>query len=396
MKIELGPYRQDLLDEALRAVTSTVRVSSTSTQAIDRFVYSNGVQIAYEEVVTDGRSTGIGSQVNSGVATTFHLKNGSSVLAFKISEGSWSQGFSLPGVPSTFETGTASMLFGLDEGGAFAARYLDGADTLIGNAGNNIFYAGAGNDRIDGRGGADTIDGGSGIDTAVYAEQSRDAYLVTRTSSGTAFVASKDGTTDRLVGIENLEFQTGIQALSSLPYLPGFTPVPAFAVQPIYRFYNTRDKAFFYTSSPAERDLIIRQSTDVQYSPQEAPWPYFYQGTTFEQAHSSAGSVPLFRFYNYSTGHHFFTTSASERDLIQRESNDPSFGVPGLWPFQYEGEAFRAFADPNHRDATPVYRFYNPSQDRHFFTGSSQEATEIRLTGQWVDEGVGFWGEVPG
>jgi hypothetical protein len=43
-----------------------------------------------------------------------------------------------------------------------------------------------------------------------------------------------------------------------------------------------------------------------------------------------------------------------------------------------------------------VFRFYSPSLNRHFFTASADEAQEIRLTGVWNDEGIGFYGEVPG
>ena len=106
--------------------------------------------------------------------------------------------------------------------------------------------------------------------------------------------------------------------------------------------------------------------------------------------------MPVYRFYNTKTGHHFFTTSAAERDMVQRESTDPAFGQPGLWPFNFEGTGYLAYADANHRDATPVYRFYSPSLDRHFFTASADEAAQVRLTGQWTDEGIGFWGEVSG
>ena len=43
-----------------------------------------------------------------------------------------------------------------------------------------------------------------------------------------------------------------------------------------------------------------------------------------------------------------------------------------------------------------VHRFYSPSLNRHFFTGDSDEASKMQLTGIWNYEGVGFYGEILG
>ena len=165
----------------------------------------------------------------------------------------------------------------------------------------------------------------------------------------------------------------------------------------VYRFYNAKDKAFFYTPAVAERDFVISQSTDPAFTPSDDLWPYFYQGSTFEQPHSSPGEVPVYRLYNRVTGHHFFTVKADERDFVLRQSTDPSYtpDVP-LWPFNDEKVGFSAYADSSHIDAQPVFRFYSPSLDRHFFTARADEASEIRLTGLWNDEGIAFYGEHAG
>ncbi|MEN9626793.1 MAG: hypothetical protein RJA10_19, partial [Pseudomonadota bacterium] len=388
--------RPDLIADLSKGTSlPKVSVSSSSTRAVDRIPYAGTDLVASSEVVTEGRTSGFLNQTDTLASETWVLKDGSRVLAYSVSDGAWDHEVSFLG-PTTFGTGVSSLILGRDDNGAFANKYLTGDDRIIGNAGPNILYGGNGNDRIEPGAGADTINGGAGTDTTVYRDLPRSDYHVTRLSNNTVLVATKDGTFDRNTGVENLEFVDGTVAVSAVVYLPGFTSVPGRAVDPVFRFYNARDKAFFYTTSVAERDMIIRQSTDATYTPTEAPWPYFYQGTTFEQAHSSSGSVPVFRFYNTKTGHHFFTTSVAERDVVQKESTDPNYGQPGLWPFKYEGEAFRAFSDSRHTDATPVYRFYSPSLDRHFFTGNADEAAQIRLTGQWNDEGVGYWGEVAG
>lgn len=394
MKITLGNVTQDMLNELAGATSGTPTVVGDVT----RIPVIGNTRFSAQEVTITTLPQGNGDLDFAGFASTLVLKSGERLLHVEVSE------FRYEAIPlavvgnAVFDIPTAarSLAAGLTVTASFVSKYLSGDDTLQGNGLANNFSAGAGNDRIIGGAGSDTIDGGAGTDTSVYRELPRADYLVTRQSNGTVFVATRDGTNDRNVNVENLEFSDGALATSSIAYQPGFTSVPSSAVQPVFRFYNSRDKAYFYTNSVAERDLIIRESTDASFNPANGVWPYFYQGTTFEQAHSSAGSVPVFRFYNTKTGHHFFTTSVAERDLVQKESTDPNFGQPGLWPFVYEGAGIQAFGDANHKDATPVFRFYSPTLDRHFFTGSADEAAQIRLTGQWNDEGIGFWGEISG
>jgi Ca2+-binding RTX toxin-like protein len=311
-----------------------------------------------------------------------------------------------------FATGSVKDLAGNDFAGTttynfstlFSSSPTSGNDELNGTglddsinafAGNDRIFGGKGNDVIDGGPGTDYIDGGDGVDTAIFPALRGD-YLMSRNSQGVVTVADKFGTTDTLTNVETIQTASGLLDTSSLTYLAGYDEAPASSTL-VYRFYNDRDKAFFYTGSATERDEIIRQSTDAAYTPEIPLWPYFYQGSTFEQGHTSAGVVPVYRFYNFVTGHHFFTTSEAERENVLKESSDPSYGQPGpVWPFNYEGVGFNAYSGSGHTDAQAVFRFYSPSLDRHFFTASVEEAQEIRLTGVWNDEGVGFYGEIPG
>lgn len=398
MKIEIGAVTAALAADYMRLTdTGKLTLSATPTSNVARYPIVGGSTQAWVETTTVGSASNGLTTVREATDVLIG-KDGSRTTAITLS------GFSydfLGGLGSsldsnTFWTGVTALVDGRAPGATFESRFLSGNDEILGSAYANTLTGGAGNDRMAGKGGADTIDGGTGSDVSVYRELARSDYLVTRLSNNTVFVATKDGTTDRNVNIESLEFNDGTVAVGSIPYLPGHTAVPISAVQPVFRFYNARDKAFFYTTSASERDMIIRESTDASFTPGNGLWPYFYQGATFEQAHSTPGSTAVYRFYNTKTGHHFFTTSPTERDVVLRESTDPSFGQPGLWPFAYEGEALRAYADPNHRDAAPVFRFYSPSLDRHFFTGNAEEAAQVRLTGVWQDEGIGYWGETAG
>jgi hypothetical protein len=267
-----------------------------------------------------------------------------------------------------------------------------GADIINALAGDDTVNGGAGNDVIDGGAGADRLIGGADSDVALYAGARAD-YLVSRTTSGVVTVADKFGTMDTLTEIETLQFGNDSVATAGLGYQPGVSLAAGASTGVVYRFYNLRDKAYFYTASAAEKDLVVRESTDPSYTPENGVWPYFYQGTTFGAATSASGAAPVYRFYNTQTGHHFFTLSEAERALVQRESSDPLYTPEnGVWPFQYEGVGYQAYPDGSHGGTVPVFRFFSPSLNRHFFTASTDEAQQIRQTGQWNDEGVGFWG----
>lgn len=283
----------------------------------------------------------------------------------------------------------------LYEGDVLEAAIMAGADTIVGSSknetfwgygGNDAIYGGGGNDSINGGAGFDYIDGGSGTDTAIYSFSSRD-YAPSVNSIGGIEIIFYSGGSENLKDIEYLSFSDGTLPISQFGYVGSYSDIPTNSVSPVYRFYNTRDKAFFYTNSPTEVDMVIANSEPGS----AANWPYVYQGATFEAAHSYLSTTPLFRFYNTSTGHHFFTTSTAEKDLVITNSD------LGLWPFNYEGVAMNVYGS----DPTPfagqevaVHRFYSPTLDRHFFTADQEEVNEINLTGVWNYEGVAFYGEL--
>ena len=399
MKLQFGEVTQAQVDDVSHGVQGAYDTQvNTSTYNTTRISLLQTSLVKYLEVNVAGNSLTSSSGTITGLSAYLITSTGQRVLYFDISEAQLvTSTFTAASMTAALSSGTIDMLKGIAASSSFLSQFLSGNDTIVGNAWANNISGGNGNDRLTGGPGTDLIDGGAGTDTSVYRELARSEYLVSRRSDGTVTVATKDGTTERNTNVENLEFSSGTVATSTMSYLPGYTAVPVGSVQPVYRFYNDRDKAFFYTKDANERDMIIRESTDPNYTPENGVWPYFYQGATFEEAHSSSGAAPVYRFYNTKTGHHFFTTSVTERDAVLRESTDPNYGQPGpVWPFAYEGEAFRAFTDPNHADASPVYRFYSPSLDRHFFTASADEAAQMRLTGVWNDEGIGYWAEHTG
>lgn len=78
--------------------------------------------------------------------------------------------------------------------------------------------------------------------------------------------------------------------------------------------------------------------------------------------------APVYRFYNFTNNTHFFTDSEAERDH-----------VIATWPnvFSYEGEAY--FTNPSN-NTTPLTRLYNKVARSHFYTASAGEAANALAT----------------
>lgn len=209
---------------------------------------------------------------------------------------------------------------------------------------------------------------------------SDDAVYVSSYGSGSRNIVRIDG------GAAN--GQSGSGSIGSV--FNTFNDFPNNALNPIMRFYNPRDNAFFYTESVDEKNLILANSDAA--NPPSIRWPYIYQGSTYSSAHSYSGAVPLHRFYNYRTGHHFFTASTDELEYVNQNIRDSN------WPFAYEGVAFQVYLkDPTpgfNGLETPVFRLYSYPLNRHFFTASQAEASLLVNTGEWDYEGIGFYGEL--
>ena len=82
---------------------------------------------------------------------------------------------------------------------------------------------------------------------------------------------------------------------------------PQGGTAPVYRFYNTFTGTHFYTQSEVEKNYVLATYPNLVF---EGPVYYAPPDGTAQ------GSTPLFRFYNTKTGAHFYTTSASERDHV--------------------------------------------------------------------------------
>ncbi len=84
------------------------------------------------------------------------------------------------------------------------------------------------------------------------------------------------------------------------------------------------------------------------------------------------GYVMLFRFYNPNNSEHFYTGSIREGNTL--------IDAGWIW----EGEGWIA-----PEEGTPVYRLYNPNAGDHHYTTSEKERTNLIEAG-WNDEGIAW------
>ena len=139
----------------------------------------------------------------------------------------------------------------------------------------------------------------------------------------------------------------------------------------VYRFYNASTGAHFFTQNGAERDYVITSLPS-----------FSYEGVAF-YAYSTAvaGTSPVYRFYNTSNGRHFYTINAAERDYVMANYRQYSF----------EGSSWFAQAQEG-GTASPVYRFYNAPNDTHFYTISGAEKDAVLQNyPSYTFEGIGYF-----
>jgi len=153
----------------------------------------------------------------------------------------------------------------------------------------------------------------------------------------------------------------------STPYVVGATnTIP----RPVYRFYNFKKGVHFFTASETERRNVVARLSST----------YRLEGVSYAiDASGTINSTPLYRFLNYRRGVHFYTASVVERDDVIRR----------LWrTYRYEGPAWKV------SDAgQPVFRFFNIKNGVHFYTASVAERDDVRrrLSRSFRYEGVAYY-----
>lgn len=218
-----------------------------------------------------------------------------------------------------------------------------------------------------------------------------DSYGDPDLAEGTSLIMS-DGSGRYTLILSTGQYAVGYMGL--IDYWPGFyqgkslypdaTPVSVTAgttttldlyISPkifVYRFYNFKSGTHFFTSSATERDSVI---TNLGHT-------YQYEGIAYA-TDPATDPYPLYRFYNYRVGSHFYTADVNERDDVIRRLG---------YIFSYDGPTYSVSLVPG-AGKGPVYRFYNVRNGSHFYTASEAERADVqtRLGSIYQFEGPAFY-----
>ena len=149
---------------------------------------------------------------------------------------------------------------------------------------------------------------------------------------------------------------------------------PTYASIGVDRFFDTNSGTHFYTASAAEAAQVAQTRPDL-----------LAEGIGLRAIDASAGdpnAVPIYRFFDLSSGTHFFTASPTERDDVMTTRADMLYEA---------GNVFYEHLTPQLGDVA-VYRFFDTANGTHFYTNSADERATLAATrADLVDEGVGFY-----
>jgi hypothetical protein len=145
----------------------------------------------------------------------------------------------------------------------------------------------------------------------------------------------------------------------------------------VYRFWSPVVNRHFYTIDEAEKNKLIDEYSHV----------WIFEGPAFHAWATKyfPSLAPVHRFWSDLSSSHFYTIGEAEKDFLI--ANYPHF-------WTYEGVAFHAYPeDSQPTDASPVYRFWNPSDNSHFYTIDPQEAEKIltQYSHAFIFEGIAFY-----
>jgi hypothetical protein len=94
--------------------------------------------------------------------------------------------------------------------------------------------------------------------------------------------------------------------------------------------------------------------------------------------------LPVYRFWSLVSGKHFYTLDEPEKNLLIDV-------YPHVWIF--EGIAYYAYARASEPGLVPVYRFWSPVLESHFYTSDQAEKDHLidKYEDVWTFEGIVFY-----
>jgi hypothetical protein len=126
-------------------------------------------------------------------------------------------------------------------------------------------------------------------------------------------------------------------------------PTESFTL-PLYRLYSSATGHHFYTTSASDRDFAVQKAG------------YKYENVVgYLSSVDTATTTPLYRLYSPYSGH-FYTTSAVERDFAVQQAG-----------YRYENIVGYIAATTTSAAPNALYRLYSPIGGRHFYTTSASD-----------------------
>jgi surface antigen len=130
---------------------------------------------------------------------------------------------------------------------------------------------------------------------------------------------------------------------------------------PVWRFYNFRTGTHFYTADPTEKNNVAANMKNT----------YSLDGVAYAvNTANTANSTPLWRFYNAKTGTHFYTADLNEKARILATMAST---------YHLDGAAYNVSAT-NVTGSTAVWRFYNMKTGTHFYTADTAEKLRVETS----------------
>jgi hypothetical protein len=133
--------------------------------------------------------------------------------------------------------------------------------------------------------------------------------------------------------------------------------------------------------TPVAHDYDLGSLPDGEYVFQFNAWQQPVESTEFT---TPTALRPVFRFWSPMVQRHFYTLSTGERDKLISNYSD-------VWT--YEQVAYYAFAADTEPDVVPVYRFWSDTLGTHFYTTNSAERDKLinSYSQIWAYEGTAFF-----
>lgn len=157
-----------------------------------------------------------------------------------------------------------------------------------------------------------------------------------------------------------------------LPATPNLTLNFQLVVHPsqrVYRFYNMSTGTHFYSASDAEFINVYGNLANV----------FHYDGVVYSvDVNPVYPTKPLYRFFNFKNGVHFYTADENEKENTLANLSDR---------YHYEGVAYRVNSTAH---GTAIHRFYAPAPNAHFYTANKGEIG-AGLSDYYRYEGVGYY-----